>query len=85
MSETTCNHCGQTFDDQQSFCPRCHAPTPAQQEKEIAAHGKRKFILLFIALIIFCVIMIVWLPRDIPTSIRSSTDAESPSSHSTGD
>ncbi len=62
MSETTCNHCGQTFDDQQDACPYCRTPTPKQQNTDFDSKKKR-FMLLFIALIILCAVMIVWLPR----------------------
>ena len=62
MSEITCNHCGQRFDDQQDACPYCRTPTTRRQDTAFGAKKKR-FMLLFIALIIVCAVLIVWLPR----------------------
>jgi predicted amidophosphoribosyltransferase len=65
MSEIICNHCGKAFDDDRDYCPSCRSPTPAQQDKDFASL-KKKIILYFIGLAIFCAIMILWLPRYIP-------------------
>lgn len=62
MSDITCKHCGQIFEEQQNYCPSCKTPTPEQQELDLNAI-KRKFIYFVIAILIFCAIMIVWLPR----------------------
>lgn len=62
MSEIRCFHCAQNYDNQLDYCPYCHAPSPAQQDKELAGK-KNKFIWLFFGLVIFCGLMIVWLPR----------------------
>jgi hypothetical protein len=65
MSQITCNHCNKAFDEENHYCPACQAPTPAQQDRELAAI-KRKVILFIAGLTIFCAIMILWLPRNIP-------------------
>ncbi len=63
MSKIICYHCSQEFDENKRFCPRCNAPTVVQQKKERNMPSKR-FIYFFIALIIFCLFMILWLPRE---------------------
>jgi len=62
MSEITCNHCGHKFEEQQNYCPSCRTPTPAQQDLDLNA-VKKKFIYFFIGVIVFCIVMIAWLPR----------------------
>ena len=63
MSEITCNHCGKSFDESHNYCPYCLSPTPAQQNANLAK-VKRKYFLIFLGLVIFCIVMILWLPRD---------------------
>gem|GEM_PF-3168322 len=62
MSEIICNHCGNSFDEAINYCPSCRKPTPSQQERDLSAI-KRKFIIGIVGLAIFCMVMIVWLPR----------------------
>ncbi|BBB29502.1 conserved hypothetical protein [Neptunomonas japonica JAMM 1380] len=62
MSEISCSHCGKNFSDELNYCPHCRTPTAAQKERQINA-AQKKFIRYFIALVVFCIIMIVWLPR----------------------
>ncbi len=64
MTETNCNHCGQAFDEEKRFCPYCNTPTPQQKDRE-AAETQKKFIRFLIVLAVFCIIMMLWLPRDI--------------------
>ena len=64
MKETNCNHCGRAFDEEMRFCPYCSTPMPKQKELEMAKTQK-KFIRYFLILIVFCIIMVFWLPRDI--------------------
>ena len=64
MSEIHCNHCGRKFDDADNFCPACQTPTPAQQDRDVAA-TKKKFLYILAALAVFCLIMILWLPRHV--------------------
>lgn len=63
MDEITCNHCGKTFDESHNYCPYCLTPTAAQQNTNFAA-VKNKFFLVFLGLVVFCIVMILWLPRD---------------------
>ena len=60
MKETNCNHCGKAFDEAMRYCPYCNTPTPKQKELET----QKKFIRYFLILIVFCIIMVLWLPRD---------------------
>jgi len=64
MSEITCSHCGRTFNENKNYCPSCRTPTPAQQDKDLAAI-KKKFIFFVVGLTVFCAVMILWLPRDL--------------------
>ena len=63
MTDITCNHCGRSYSHDRTACPYCHTPSPAQQEVNLRRVA-RKFILLFLALVIFCIVMILWLPPD---------------------
>lgn len=62
MKEATCNHCGMAFDAQLSTCPYCRTPTPRQADLE-KSDTVRKFIRFFVILVIFCIVMVIWLPR----------------------
>jgi hypothetical protein len=62
MSEISCHHCTKHYDDELDFCPYCRAPSPAQQQRELA-NKKNSYLWMFIALVIFCGVMIAWLPR----------------------
>lgn len=52
------------FDADLSACPYCNTPTPGQQDPETTG-TKKRFIRYFVILVIFCIFMILWLPRDI--------------------
>jgi len=65
MSQITCFHCARPYDDTQKTCPHCGAPAEPPEKLEKSERQKR-FVWMFIALVIFCAIMIVWLPRYIP-------------------
>ncbi|MBT3203203.1 MAG: hypothetical protein HOM14_02380 [Gammaproteobacteria bacterium] len=62
MSEIRCFHCSQSYDEQLNHCPYCHAPSPAQQDRNLEQR-KHKFVYFFIGLVIFCGFMMIWLPR----------------------
>ncbi len=62
MSEIACSHCAKSFSEELGYCPHCKTPTVAQKEQNINA-AQKKFIRYFIALVVFCIIMILWLPR----------------------
>jgi len=65
MSEIICNHCGRKFEEDDGHCPFCQTQTPAQKDKDLAP-AKKKMIFFMVGLTIFCAIMILWLPRNIP-------------------
>jgi len=65
MSEIICNHCGRTFDEDDNHCTFCQTPTTALKNTDLA-QVKKKMILFIVGLTIFCAIMILWLPRNIP-------------------
>ena len=64
MKQAICNHCGMPFDEQLRSCPNCDTPTPRQKERETAGI-QRKFIRYFLIIVVFCVIMMLWLPREL--------------------
>lgn len=64
MKEMNCNHCGKAFDEEMLFCPNCNTPTPKQKDLETAG-TQNLFIRFFVILVVFCIIMMLWLPRDI--------------------
>ncbi|MFW5451395.1 MAG: hypothetical protein ACKE9I_07330 [Methylophagaceae bacterium] len=60
MTKLSCQHCGGDVESEVQRCPNCGIPLPPD-------HGiqrQKKFILWFIALIIFCFFMMFWLPPD---------------------
>jgi hypothetical protein len=60
MRELTCKHCGSTVKAADVSCMSCGIPLPPNHGTE----RQRKFIFWFIALVIFCFIMMFWLPPD---------------------
>lgn len=60
MRNLECKHCGGSLDADDKNCPHCGIPLPPNFGKA----PQRKFILYFIALVIFCLVMIIWLPPD---------------------
>ncbi len=60
MKDLVCEHCGGKVETGEKTCSHCGMPLPPNLGK----NPQRKFKLFFIALIIFCVVMILWLPPD---------------------
>jgi hypothetical protein len=60
MNKLACKHCGGSVEPGDANCPNCGIPLPPN----IGKYPQRKFILYFIALVIFCFVMIIWLPPD---------------------
>ncbi len=58
MSELNCKHCGGIVEMGDTNCPHCGIPLPP----DLGKHPQRKFKLFFIAVVIFCIFMIIWLP-----------------------
>lgn len=60
MSELRCKHCDGKVEATDSQCSNCGIPLPPHH----ANQRQRTFILWFVVLVIFCLIMIIWLPPD---------------------
>jgi len=61
MNELICKHCGSKVESDEENCLHCGMPLPPEPEKT----PQQKFTLLFIVLVIICVIMVFWLPREL--------------------
>ncbi|PHS26142.1 MAG: DnrP protein [Methylophaga sp.] len=55
-----CNHCGQDVKAEDEICASCGIPLPPNH----ADQRQRTFIRWFIVLVIFCVVVMLWLPPD---------------------
>ncbi|MDM7858671.1 DnrP protein [Thiopseudomonas acetoxidans] len=62
----TCLYCQQDNPDDLATCQHCGMALP-QQQKQRAAQRLVRFKWFVIALTIFCAIMIIWLPRSMPS------------------
>jgi len=62
----TCLYCQQENPDGQEGCQHCGMALPTQQ-KHRASQRLVRFKWFVIALTIFCAIMIIWLPRSMPS------------------
>ncbi|MBL3589068.1 MAG: protein nirD [endosymbiont of Escarpia spicata] len=62
MGEVNCLYCGKKIAEDIAECPHCGAVSHFQK-KGYRAGARKKFVLLFIALTIFCLFFIFWLPR----------------------
>ena len=60
MSELSCSNCGGSIESDSETCPHCGIPLPPNH----ASQRERTFTYWFIALVIFCVFMMLWLPPD---------------------
>ncbi|MES9870355.1 MAG: zinc-ribbon domain-containing protein [Sedimenticola sp.] len=58
MDKLFCNHCGFERPDDESDCPNCGAPSPLSK-----GSVKKRFIFLFVILILFYAAAIFILPR----------------------
>jgi len=55
-----CQHCGHEVSNDAQKCPYCGIPLPPNH----AIQKQKTFVRWFIALVIFCVVMMLWLPPD---------------------
>ena len=62
MSEVACLYCGKKIADDIAECPHCGAVSH-YQKRGYRAGARGKFVMFFIALVIFCLFFIFWLPR----------------------
>ncbi|NOQ94651.1 MAG: protein DnrP [Methylophaga sp.] len=60
MSTLLCKHCAGNIEAEDSSCPHCGIPLPPHH----ATQKQRHFVLWFVALVLFCFFMMVWLPPD---------------------
>ena len=60
MMRLVCKHCGGDVHVGEKNCSHCGIPLPP----DLGKSSQKKFKLFFIGLIIFCAIMIIWLPPD---------------------
>jgi len=58
MTELSCNHCGREIDAKDNKCPNCGIPLAPNHHVQ----RQHKFIIWFVALVIFCFFMMIWLP-----------------------
>lgn len=60
MRKLICKNCGGGVEADNTLCPHCGIPLPPNHGTE----HQQKFIYWFIALVIFCFVMMFWLPPD---------------------
>jgi len=60
MTGLSCKNCGGLIQAEDSMCPNCGLPLPPNH----ASQKQRIFVRWFIILVIFCVVMMLWLPPD---------------------
>lgn len=61
MNQLICKHCGGRVETGEESCTHCGMPLPPDPGKT----PQQKFTLVFIALVIICIVMILWLPREL--------------------
>ncbi|MCK5903570.1 MAG: hypothetical protein KAG28_10540 [Cocleimonas sp.] len=60
MPSLNCKHCDGVLNPEDQHCPHCGIPLAPNHANE----KQRRFTLWFIALVIFCLLMMLWLPPD---------------------
>lgn len=58
MRQLTCDHCNGNVVVEDTDCPNCGMPLPPNHGERI----QKRFTLWFIAIALFCVFMMIWLP-----------------------
>jgi len=58
--QESCKHCGGSITIDQTVCPHCGIPLKAGKRR----HPQRRFLMFFAALVVFCLLLIYWLPPD---------------------
>jgi predicted nucleic acid-binding Zn ribbon protein len=58
MRDLVCKHCGGSIEAGDKKCAHCGMPLPP----DFAKSPQKKFTLYFIVLVIFCALVIIWLP-----------------------
>lgn len=62
MSDVKCLYCGKDIPEDSEACPHCQAPSHFQR-RGMRFGARRRFILLFVLLVIFVFTMAFLLPR----------------------
>ena len=62
MSTRTCLYCQRTQPDAAQNCGDCGMPLPTQRPQQ---RRQRRFLWFCIGLTLFCVAMMLWLPRSV--------------------
>lgn len=65
MSSLRCFYCSKPLSETDQICPHCQAPVEQLRQEQNTDTRKKRFILWFILLCIFCGVMMLWLPRDL--------------------
>ena len=60
--QVNCLYCGKQIAADVAHCPYCGAVSHFQ-EKGYRAGARKRFVLWFVALVVFCLLMVFWLPR----------------------
>ncbi|RLA21444.1 MAG: protein DnrP [Gammaproteobacteria bacterium] len=60
MSNLSCKHCGRAVEEDDQTCPNCGIPLPPKHGQQ----RQRSFVFWFIGIVIFCFVMMFWLPPD---------------------
>ena len=58
MSELNCKHCGNEVKVGDKNCPSCGIPL----SPNLGKYQQLKFKIFFVAVVLFCIFMIIWLP-----------------------
>lgn len=62
QQQVNCLYCGKKIPDDTENCPHCGAVSH-YQKRGYRAGAKQRFLLMFIAIVVFCFFFIFWLPR----------------------
>ncbi len=65
MSLLRCFYCSKPLAETDQTCPHCQAHVEQLQKEQNTDARKKRFIMWFVLLCIFCGGMMLWLPRDI--------------------
>ncbi len=55
-----CRNCNTQVSEEDTRCPGCGIPLPPNHAKR----RQRRFLVMFILVVLFCIIMMLWLPPD---------------------
>ena len=62
MAQAQCRHCGHYIDDDVTSCPYCATDNPVTADRA-RLEGLKRFRWFYVLLFIFCLWMIIYLPR----------------------